>query len=136
VVAARREVPGFDPVLVQAFHFVGLRWLPVDGARDAARPPGMVEESVGWAWTSPDEGEPGRTFWMLRLSERLARRASIAKGLPVRKILLEHEDALIRDAIAKLPPADALAVLRASPQLAKRLEVDDATQPPSVEEPS
>jgi hypothetical protein len=107
-----------------------------DVAEAKAATPEPSSDPDGYDAPAGPESPPlDRTFWMTRLAERIDRRAHLEE-LRAPESILADADELIRKAIAELAPADALAVVRASSEIAKRMGRDDDEVPPPSEEPS
>ncbi len=64
---------------------------------------------------------PGPDYWVDRLAERLARLHRLQE-LRAPRTVIDTEKQLVREAIALLPPAEALCVIRQWPSLVHHLD--------------
>jgi hypothetical protein len=78
-----------------------------------------------------DDAEPSDpAFWVEKLAERLARMQKFVE-LNAPELVVEQERQLIRRAIEKLPPAQALSVMRGWPKLREQFaRADRDSEPP------
>jgi hypothetical protein len=69
----------------------------------------------------PQSAAPGPEYWVDRLTERLARLHRLQE-LRAPRTIIDTEKQLVREAIALLPPAEALCVIRQWPSLVHHLD--------------
>jgi hypothetical protein len=70
---------------------------------------------------APKTVAPGPDYWVDRLAERLARLHRLEE-LRAPRTIIDTEKQLVREAIALLPPAEALCVIRQWPSLVNHLD--------------
>jgi hypothetical protein len=102
-------------------------------AKVRAKPPARSDES-GRPTEGEDEGDDVEptdpAFWVVRLAERLARMQKFVE-LNAPEIVMENERQLIQRAIEKLPPTQALSVMRGWPKLREQFaRADRESEPP------